>query len=538
MDRIALARSIRSPGNTIELDFQKPQDREWLLSLYGGEEVVKERLPAFHETYARTLQVPAPPLPKGGDFTSGAEVEGVHWQRNGNHLSVRAVTSLPDTALFIDEYLEIRTAQGESVDGYAQSTADAHHTVLTLETEFDPSKFKSDVLEVDYTVTWAEAGNGRLRALLSSRDIHRQVYLNSAVKQIHVSAPVRKHQGEDESINIAYNREFLSSELVDYPYQSSFNPNTGKQRLFAPLSAWVEFDEKTAKEFDHIDITSFTLKMDCMYGFSTYSKEGREEAIKNHFYPHMDAESGTPNGFDFSLNPEWMDDVPSRRWPIRDRVDLYFTVNYKLKDGGDGTIQIGSNLAQGSETDPGSAAVGWLNLIWGCLAPGTRILMADGSHKPIEQIKTGELVCTDSRQNRAVVTDVVRGNEPRSMVSIQTLGGHTLVCTQDHPIVTDQGIMKAVDVHGNCRLCTPDGGHVSIIGIWDTPGGDIYNLVLRPEDAQRPPDGGCTMFAEGILVGDNGMQGALGIVQEERPAVNPHREETARKHELWKELLK
>ncbi len=378
MNAITLARAIRRPGDTVELDFQNPLHREWILSLYDGEETVKRQLPAFHDAYTRTVKTPlVSALPRGGDFVSGAEVEGVHWERNGNLLSVRAVSSLSDTALFIDEQLEIRTAAGERVDSYAQSTADAHHTVLTLETEFDPAKFQSDILEVDYTVTWAEADTGRLRALMGSRDIH---------------------------------------------------------------------------------------------------------------------------------------------------------------SGGQGSIQIGSDLAESAKGDPGSAQAGWLNLIWGCLASGTRILMADGSEKPIEQIQVEDQVYMDAQKNIAVVTALVQGNEPRSMVSIQMLGGRTLVCTQDHPVVTNQGIMKAADLHGNCRLCTPDGGQVTIIGIWDTPGGDIYNLELMPQNAQQPPDEGCTMFAEGVLVGDNMMQGTLGIVREELPKVNPHRGETEKKRALWEAM--
>ncbi len=389
---------------------------------------------------------------------------------------------------------------------------------------------------MDYTVTWAEADTGRLRALMGSRDIHRKVYLCSALKEVHVYAPVKRQKEEPLPINIAYNREFLPSESVDYNYQSSFNPSTGKQRLFAPLSAWVEFQEGTTEEFEQIDITSFLLKMDCKYGISTYTKTGRETSISKYFTAQPDQQGRYPNGFYFELNPEWMDDVPSRRWPIRDRVDFYFTVNYRLKSGGQGSIQIGSDLAKSAKGDPGSAQAGWLNLIWGCLASGTRILMADGSEKPIEQIQVEDQVYMDAQKNIAVVTALVQGNEPRSMVSIQMLGGRTLVCTQDHPIVTNQGIMKAADLHGNCRLCTPDGGQVTIIGIWDTPGGDIYNLELMPQNAQQPPDEGCTMFAEGVLVGDNMMQGTLGIVREELPKVNPHRGETEKKRALWEAM--
>ena len=80
-------------------------------------------------------------------------------------------------------------------------------------------------------------------------------------------------------------------------------------------------------------------------------------------------------------------------------------------------------MAKSAKGDPGSARAGWLNLIWGCLASGTRILMADESEKPIEQIQVEDQVYMDAQKNIAVVTALVQGNEPRSMVSIQMLGG-------------------------------------------------------------------------------------------------------------------
>ena len=155
MTRAELARLIRRPGETVELDLKDPVHRAWVMGLYHGEETVKTRLPALCEVMQRTIAQPPLPIPKGGDFSSGAELESIQWERNGNHLTVHAVTSLQNDAMFIDEYLEIRTAAGEGVDGYARTTNDAHHTSLNFETEFDPEKFNSDVLEIDYSVTWS-----------------------------------------------------------------------------------------------------------------------------------------------------------------------------------------------------------------------------------------------------------------------------------------------------------------------------------------------------------------------------------------------
>lgn len=532
MTRTELARKIRKPGETVELNMHNPLHYSWVMGMYHGEETVSLSLPLLYSAISNTVMQAPAPLSQGRDFSSGAEVEGVHWNLNNNRLTVRAVTSLQNTAMFIDEYLEIRTSAGESVDGYARTTNDSHHTVLTFETGFDPSEFSSHDLEIDYSVTWADAANGPVRALMSSRDIKRDVYFNTAVKQVHLYDPVKKKEGTSAPINIVYNREILKTD-VDYNYQSSFNPSTGKQKLFAPLSAWVEFQPDSNEEFDHIDISSFQLKMDCQSGISKYTKTGREESISAHFTAQPDESAAHPNGFSFKLDPQWLDDVPSARWPVRDRVDFYFSVNYVLKSGKLGTIQIGSDLDKSAVDDAGSVEAGWLNLLWGCLAPGTRILMADGSEKPVEEICIGERVLMDGNGNCATVEDTLTGNEPRNMVRFQMLGGRELTCTRDHAIVTNMGIMKAEDVHGNCRMCTPDNSYVGLIGIWDVPGDKIYNLVLKPEGASDIPENGCTMFAEGILVGDNTMQGYVGKQKTVNEAPNIYLEESDMKRRIW-----
>lgn len=540
MKRFTLKNDIRQPGKMVELDFQNPVHREWFLSLYGGEENLRQRLPALNAAYQQTCREPPPPLvTTGGDFCAGASVDCVCWTREGNHLCVQAVTSLPDLAFFVDEYLEIRTAAGECVDGYAQSTADTYHTTLTLETDFDPEKFKSDILEVDYTITWANAATGELRAFMSSRDVHRQVLLNSTVKEIHLLDPIKK-RGSAFPINIAYNRNFIPSDQVDYMYQEKFNYSTGKQKLYAPLSAWVEFvpgtPTKELEEFDEIDTTTFLLKMDCGRGVAYYTKTGRETSIQQHFFAKPNGKNGDTNGFYFALEPDWMDDVPAGRWPIRDRVDLNFSVDFKLKSGGRGNIQIGSCLPASAAQDSGALKCGWFNLIWGCLAAGTRILMADGSQKVIETIEVGEEIQMDAEGRVARVVSTASGNEPHDMVTIETLGGRRLVCTQDHPVITEKGPLRASDIHGDCRLITSTGAYVGIIGIWASPGTAIYNLELCPEEQREPPASGCTMFAEDILVGDNTMQGGMGQAREEPPRENPHRAEADCKRALWEAM--
>jgi hypothetical protein len=57
MDKIELVRNIRKPGvRAVELDFQNPMHREWILSMYGGEEKVRSLLPVFYEAFKNTVE--------------------------------------------------------------------------------------------------------------------------------------------------------------------------------------------------------------------------------------------------------------------------------------------------------------------------------------------------------------------------------------------------------------------------------------------------------------------------------------------------
>lgn len=546
-----LAAHIRKPGHVTELDFSNSEHRDFFLSLYGGESQVKEKLPALYRAYLDTIDSEPDMLMSGAnrsgndDFVESANIEEISWTRDGNHLSIRAVTSLPKLALFVDETLQICTNAGEFVDGYTQSASDTYHTVLTLETDFDPSQYQSDILEVNYSSNWAYVTNGKLHSFLSSSDVNREVYINSPCKEIHIYKPSKKVKTNPAPINIIYNRGIKPDNGVDYEFQSTFNPSTGKQKLFLPFSAWVEFkpyDENETKkyEFKEIDITSFTLKVDCMHGVKNYNLTGREDSVKAHFIAQPDVQKTKDNGFTFDLNSDWQTDVPSLRLPIRERVDLYFSVKYKYTITGstninEDEIQISSNPIDGVANANNCASVYWLNLLWGCLAQGTQILMADGTEKAIENIKVNEHVMMDANGHTATVTKLCSGVEEDNMINIQMLGGRTLVCTKNHPIFTDHGEMQASELTGNCRLCTKDGGHVTVIGIWESPGTTIYNLILKPDDSSMKSDDGYTMFAEKVLVGDNERQNKFKRI-EEIPIENPHRKEVEIKRKMWEEM--
>lgn len=74
-------------------------------------------------------------------------------------------------------------------------------------------------------------------------------YVSQAFDKALQILPVKKNTGAALPINICYNRTPLSEEDVDYTYPESFNPATGKQRLWVSLAADVVLDEANSNPF-------------------------------------------------------------------------------------------------------------------------------------------------------------------------------------------------------------------------------------------------------------------------------------------------
>jgi DNA helicase-2/ATP-dependent DNA helicase PcrA len=69
-----------------------------------------------------------------------------------------------------------------------------------------------------------------------------------------------------------------------------------------------------------------------------------------------------------------------------------------------------------------------------CMAEGTPVTMADGSHKPIEQVKRGDLVLTATGAGARGAARVlaVRRRRARFGIAIRTAGGRTVISTPEH----------------------------------------------------------------------------------------------------------
>lgn len=453
-----------------------------------------ESFPCVSQAFDKALQIPPLRVGDPTDFEDGLVISFDSYHPDSLTFMVSGVVSLVHKASVVDQFMEAYTPSGEHFSGSVIRARNIQHASF-------PSIFKlpescmSEPLHIVCVTNYVTAEDGVFHSLLTSIGVSAEYVLNPGISSVVVKAPVKKNAGAALPINICYNRIPLSGEDVDYIYLDSFNPTTGKQRLWVPLAADVALDEANSNPFYQIDITTFTLKMDSGKGFAQYITEGREDEIISAF-------TKTDQGFSFNLNEEWKADVPSSRLPVRDRIDLYFSVAFQRQNGTLGSLDFSSRR---SETSGSNVSLGWLNLLWGCVAKGTLVRMADGFDRPIENLRVGDLLM--NTQGFVRIINIIKGIE-NTMWAVRTESGLELHCSEGHPILTDRGMVAIEKLHRDMKLIDAEGMPQAIVGIRKDPcGGEVYNLATSFEDYDE-------FIANGLVVGGQITQGQLAKLHE------------------------
>jgi hypothetical protein len=159
-----------------------------------------------------------------------------------------------------------------------------------------------------------------------------------------------------------------------------------------------------------------------------------------------------------------------------------------------------------NEDDSATCQIPPIYFVWGCLPAATPVRMADGSLKPIEEVQVEEQVLADASGRTLTVVDTIWGTEEEPLVVIEDDRGNRLKATNTHPIVTARGVMLAKQVAVGDVLTTENGPSKVVAIGQETTDAKVWNLNLGG-DGETVTNDNTTLFANGILVGDNRMQG-------------------------------
>jgi len=172
-----------------------------------------------------------------------------------------------------------------------------------------------------------------------------------------------------------------------------------------------------------------------------------------------------------------------------DDADLVIKIVICLSKPGGPDVRRETRKGPGSST-PTPIGNGVFN---GCFAAGTAVRLADGSSKPIETIRAGDVLATGSgpRDRAKVLATFVRDQARLRVVRLD--GGRALRLTDEHLVWVDgAGWKQAQHVKPGERLAVwPDASEPVTENVSAGAPATVYTLELREET---------TFFADGVLV--------------------------------------
>lgn len=159
-------------------------------------------------------------------------------------------------------------------------------------------------------------------------------------------------------------------------------------------------------------------------------------------------------------------------------------------------------------------------IVYGCLGENTKILMQDGSEKLIGAISTGEYI-RSQHGNALRVDDITTGHERHYVeITVRNSGNKikNITASLGHPFITSDGVVIARELNHASRIITLD-GEAEIISMVQKEGDiKVYNLQLPIDTpANTALYDNNTLYANGILVGDNLMQRVCEDEYHQRP---------------------
>jgi hypothetical protein len=197
--------------------------------------------------------------------------------------------------------------------------------------------------------------------------------------------------------------------------------------------------------------------------------------------------------FTWALDRVWNEVIPNSvqfgTAPFYYDLDLVFTCKDPKGNEIEQNIEVTSFLDKSPL--PNIVAIFPLLLLWGCIAKGETVLMADKSEKNIEDVRPGDSVKTPD--GSAKVLDVFSGFENEITV-IETEDDRKIKLTSGHPILTEAGFKRPHDVLDN-KIKMTDGTSVPVKHVYQTDyNGTVYNLAL-----EGSPSFECSGFIVGSL---------------------------------------
>lgn len=477
---------LRGAFPSRELDFSREEDVACVAAQFGGLSQMQERYGGLYALFQHTVQLQAAPrVGEDKGFQDKAKVLDLGYDAaSGTAYAMGTMTlTMPAMRLYL------------TLDIYADGTQVAHHAKFFSSCLDGEVQIQSKPLEPlpagkQYTAilhaTWEPYRSGMLRSQVASDTV--TAGSTDLVKSFTVTHPRHIRSAASEAITVAYAR---SAPDRDYCYPETRDPVTKNEKVLLDMEGQIDLVDgyHVSAVEDGGAVLSCQGFGDILYlGGVGYAQSGAA------FFP---VNGGTSIGW--KLDQNWDNEIPdSVRFGNR-KHDLEFSFSFRCAE--DQTLHDVLLTSKGTElilSQPHVQKISQLHLYWGCLAAGTKVTMADGSKKNIEELQVGDLLRSPTG-GTVKVKRLVPGTE-EMIYRVHMENGLEVRATRTHPLGTEKGFAATIDLNSQSQLVTELGVSSVLYCYPETYQGAVYGLEL---------EGGDSFFADGVASGSNRVMGQM-----------------------------
>lgn len=474
----------------LELDLTKTEDAECVAAQFGGVDRMAERYPSLHALFKRTVE--------GGAGKGGTGNNGFQDRAKVLDLGYDAASKAP-YAMGTMTLTQPAQRLYLTLDIFADGSRIAHHARFfsgcvsgEIEIQAKPMEPLPDgKLYTAYLhATWEPGKSGRLRSQVASHEITAGA--RDLVKSFTVTHPRHIVSPPDGAITVSYAR---NDGERDYSFPETRDEKTRNEKVMLNMEGRVDLLDG----FHVYDVSDGGAALTCKgFGEIFYNGSlkygptaGQDGAV---FFP---VNGGT--GIGWKLDTSWQSEIQdSVRFGNR-LHDLDFSFSFRCNE--DMTLHevlltsVGSQLVL---SQPHVEQISQIHLYWGCLAKGTRVTLADGTEKNIEDLQPGDALSSPGGGSVKVKT-LVKGTE-ETIYRVHLSNGMEVRATGTHPLGCPKGFIAPVDLNSSSKLTTRKGVCDVLYCYPETWKGPVYGVELESGDS---------FYADGVVSGTNQVMGAL-----------------------------
>ena len=497
--KITSANQKRS--GTIRHNLASSLDYDYVTWRLGGEGLLKKK---YHQIYQMLQETRCQDLkmaekggcPDGGCGSKGSETDGTGLT---DAMNIRTLNFHPRTTLESTSCMDLTrenpsiviigdvsdVASKKSVDGFAVNDNDSSYLAGGIKVPaaclIKEQERRFLAASTFYWTEQDEEGRILLRSKTDVSDVLKVIGASTLVESMTVEAPVPVRHTGGQKTTIYYNRKgVLDDSLWDYYYENVATTSE-KINIHMPFKGSVTFSKGFApKTPPYIDRNK---------EFYFYI-ENEKNGVANFNLSQMSAISLSVSGrtLSWEFPTDWKTTIAKKALTGASQLTFYCRMHIMTDSGIRVPLTIQSNNLD--HEDPSYAKIPKIDILWGCFAKDTYITMAGGSRKMVCEVRPGEQVRT--RGGSCKVEDLIQGPEERLFL-IRTARGNEIRLTENHPLLTTEGMKMAKDLTWGSILEMEYGRdtieELHLVEYHDT----VYSLLLADE---------ALLIADGFFAGD------------------------------------